>query len=250
MRIFTTMASIPPRQDSLHQTIESILKEQTTKVDKLILNLCEEYERFPNMSFREDSIPSLGGLVVNKTRDRGPASKILGFIEFYEKEMISEEEDIVVIHDDDYIYGENFIRSLVAPILEDRADATTHLYVDYFSEKEIRDEVIRSNHVYPCFPGYLGICFRIDKQVISRMREYFENVIERIPKAMYHDDAIITSFLRRMNYDILWINDRSSLREKSDPNAMSHPLFDEGFAEGETKKFRDEISYTILKEFP
>lgn len=247
MRIFTTLATIPPRQKNLKLSLESITRNQTVNVDATVLNICRSYERFPGEFVKPEDIPQDERILVNFTEDRGPLTKMMGFIEFYEQNMISKEDQVLVIHDDDLIYKNTLIESLTSPIMKGDHDAVTHLYGEglnlYPDRLSIDDSLVRSNSVYPTLPGYLGISLRINESVIRDLRKYIETILEEVPEAVYHDDAVISSYLRNRGKRILWLNERNVVKQRED-------LSDEKCSLSGRKdelQFRDEVSYKIMQ---
>lgn len=246
MRIYTTLSSIPPRQDTLRSCLESITKNQTRKPDLTILNICDEYLRFPGTSFNPKNLDLGDCVVLNKTRDRGPLTKTMGFIEYYERSLRSSGDDILIIHDDDFIYDEKLIESLCFPIINEQIDVVTHLYGNgmvMFKERRNSDEVVRANFVYPSLGGFFGIAIRINEGVIKDMRDYVEEIVGVIPSSMYHDDAIISSFLRTRNMRILWLNGREVVSKIPGFTSNDSPLSERC----EEPELRGEVSQKILE---
>lgn len=246
MKIFTSVSTIPPRQENLRVSLESIAKNQTVLPDMTILNVCSHYHRFPTQTIDIKNIPSdMKNLVVNTTTDDGPLTKILGFLDFYAKNISSEKDDILIIHDDDLIYEKSLIERLTSPIIHDEKDVTTHLYdkgLKMYST-DMEDDVVKSNFVYPCFPGYLGICFKINQKIVKDFKAYIQKIVEKIPESKYHDDAIITSYLRSRNNRILWYKMDNIVQERPDLKEDTNSLC----SRDNEQKNRDEISYKILE---
>lgn len=243
MRIFTSLSAIPPRQKNLYHSIESIVENQTVKPNLTVLNICETYSRFSSQKF--DNIPNHPNLKVNNTIDRGPLTKIYGFLEFYEKKLSSDQNDILIIHDDDLIYENFVVESLTSPILEGNADCVTHLYGEALEmyQGNMEDISIRSNYVHPCFPGYLGISIKINKNIVKDMKEYIDVVLKEIPDSKYHDDAIIGSYLRIRHNKILWLLKKEAVAKTRDDLLEDHNSL---CGRKNEKQFRDDISKKIL----
>lgn len=245
MRIFTSVSTIPPRQKNLKVSLESIVKDQTVLPDMTILNVCPYYHRFPTQTIDVKNIPSdIKNLVVNNTSDNGPLTKILGFLDFYEKTLSSQEDDILIIHDDDIVYEKFLVERLISPIVSGQNDATTHLYGEGLAmySTDMEDTNLKSNFVYPCLPGYLGICFKINQKIVEDFKTYIKKIVKEIPDSKYHDDAIITSYLRSRNNRIHWYKRENVVEERPDLRGDLNALC---LRENEHKN-RDEISYKIL----
>lgn len=246
MRIFTSVSTIPPRQENLKISLESITRDQTILPDMTILNVCSYYHRFPSQVIDAKNIQSdIKNLVVNNTVDNGPLTKILGFLDFYEKNLYSEKDDILIIHDDDLIYEKSLVERLTSPIMLGNKDVTTHLYGEGLKmySTDMEDDLVKSNFAYPCFPGYLGICFRINEKIVKDFKAYIQKIVEEMPESKYHDDAIITSYLRTRNNRILWYKRDNVVRERPDLKEDANSLC----SRHNEQKNRDEISYKILE---
>ena len=244
MRIFTSLSSIPPRQKNLKISLESIVLNQTVLPTMTVLNICDTYHRFPDQTIEPANILNNSLIEVNRTEDNGPLTKILGFLDFYEKNLSSEKNDILIIHDDDIVYKNFLIESLTCPIRSHEKDVVTHLYGEGLNmySSDMDDNLVKSNFVYPCLPGYLGICFRINQKIVKDMKEYIGKIITEIPESKYHDDAIITSYLRSRNNRIFWIRRENIAEGREDLVGETDSLCSR---ENEQKN-RHEISYKIL----
>lgn len=246
MRIFTSVSAIPPRQENMRISLESIIQNQTVLPNTTVLNICNNYHRFPMEKIEPKNIPlEYKNLSVNFVEDNGPLTKILGFLDFYDANLSSGEDDILIIHDDDIIYKEFLLESLTSPIKFGEKDAVTHLYgrgLKIYSD-DIDDDSVEGNFVYPCLPGYLGISFKINKKISQDLREYIEEIVSEIPESKYHDDAIISSYLRTRKNRILWIRKENIIDVREDLAEDESSL---SKRENEEQK-RNEICYKILK---
>jgi len=247
MRIFTSLSSTPARQKNLYSSIESIMENQPIKPYLTVLNICESYSRFPSQKIELNNIPKHMNLKINVTNDLGPLTKIYGFLEYYEENLSSDQEDILIIHDDDFIYKNFLVESLTSPIKDGKADSVTHFYGESLDmyQGNMNDISIRSNYVYPNLPGYLGISFKINKNIVKDMKEYINWIIKEIPESKYHDDAIITSYLRTRNNKILWL-----LKKNEDiVETREDLLFDKTSLSGRKGEiqFRHEISHKMIE---
>ena len=74
------------------------------------------------------------------------------------------------------------------------------------------------------------------------MKEYIGKIITEIPESKYHDDAIITSYLRSRNNRIFWIRRENIAEGREDLVGETDSLCSR---ENEQKN-RHEISYKIL----
>jgi len=245
MRIFTSLSTIPPRQKNLYSSIESVVENQSIKPYLTVLNICESYYRFPSQKIELNNIPKHINLKINMTNDLGPLTKIYGFLEYYEENLSSEQEDILLIHDDDLIYKNFVVESLTSPIKEKKADCVTHLYGEGLNmyQGNMEDILIRSNFIYPNLPGYLGISFKINKNIVKDIKEYIDNILTELPESKYHDDAIISSYLRTRDNRIYWLFKSNIAETREDLFLDVNSLC----SRKKEQNFREEISHKILE---
>ena len=96
MRNFcVSLTSIPPRFDSLKNTLDSIYNQQI-QPEKVFLNIPEKFKRFRNKNFDFNNlIKNYNNLELNKCEDFGPGTKLLGSIQ-----QISKFDYVILIDDD------------------------------------------------------------------------------------------------------------------------------------------------------
>ena len=104
--LIISLSSIPPRFDSVYQTLESLLS-QDVKIDLIELNISKRYRRFPNYSGGLPKIPA-GVRVRIVEEEWGPATKILPGILEYALENVE-----ILYCDDDRICPPNWARSFL-----------------------------------------------------------------------------------------------------------------------------------------
>jgi hypothetical protein len=108
VRVVVTLTTIPTREDSVIQTVESI-QRGTVKPDAIYVNLPEWYPRFkcgpdPNLKTKLSAI----GVIVNTCKEYGVLTKLLPTLD-----VETDPETLIVIVDDDMQYQPRFLEGLV-----------------------------------------------------------------------------------------------------------------------------------------
>jgi hypothetical protein len=115
-RVWVSLTTIPPRVEKCAATLES-LADQTFADVQIIMNLPASYRRFPGATARAPrdwrAIPNL--VVHRPQRDFGPMTKLLGALE------VARDDSIVIVCDDDTIYGARAIEGILQKVIGDRA---------------------------------------------------------------------------------------------------------------------------------
>lgn len=194
--IYVSIASVPDRQDTIITVLSNILN-QSVKPDKIILNLCERYDRFPGAVYSIDIVNKIENLsddvYINWTIDKGPATKFLGFFEHMLPKI--RENDKVIIFDDDVFHHRESIELLSGQLVDDIVVAFSyHGFIGY-------DQM--TTPVRPNLPGYLGFCFY--GKHCNNLNDFFITCIDKYQDCKYDDDAIATRFMRKNNIRLLWI---------------------------------------------
>ena len=101
MRTIISLTSIPPRFPHLSETLNSLLN-QTADIEKIILYILHEYERFEYDVNNLPQVPTEVQVCITE-QDLGPATKILPAAKEY-----AEEDVAIIFYDDDKIYDPNW----------------------------------------------------------------------------------------------------------------------------------------------
>lgn len=107
-RVVVTLSTIPSREASIVQTIESI-KSGTTRVDAIYVNLPKWYPRFaclPDPTLESRLI--LAGAIVTRCDDYGALTKVIPTMAI-EKDP----QTLIIVIDDDMIYSPCFVAGLL-----------------------------------------------------------------------------------------------------------------------------------------
>ncbi len=107
MKTIISLTSIPSRFKHIDKTLESLLI-QDIQVDKIILYLPKYYKRFDTTLDQLPSVPD-GVTARFSDIDYGPATKILPAIKDF-----SDQEVRIIFCDDDRIYPNNFLSTLIS----------------------------------------------------------------------------------------------------------------------------------------
>jgi hypothetical protein len=212
--IYITLSAIPCRQESLMEVIDSLIN-QTQKADLIVLNVCNNYSRFPNDKFDTKPFENIPSLYINIVEDYGPSTKIMGFMHTFCSRILP--DDTIIIVDDDLVYDKNLVKSLCVKEM----DVVTFNYFDKLTNEYVT--AYDREPVYPCFPGYLGYSFK--GKFAEKLYNFFKLVISEYTNAKLHDDAIVTRFMRKNKANILWISKINTSFTKrgshSDRNSLS-----------------------------
>jgi hypothetical protein len=109
-----TLTSIPPRFFNLHLTIDSLL-HQNVPFDRIILNICESYKRYPDWNgdismihLWYDNLDKevQDKIIINRCEDLGASTKCLGCLN------IVSDDDILIVCDDDRHYYKDWSEKL------------------------------------------------------------------------------------------------------------------------------------------
>lgn len=103
--VFVSLSTIPPRFDSLNDTLESLL-QQDSPPDAVLLWIPRAYRRFPDWDGRLPEVPT-GVKICRCETDLGPATKVLPAIHAYHGEDAE-----IVLCDDDRIYPPDWLSSI------------------------------------------------------------------------------------------------------------------------------------------
>ena len=114
-KIYISISSIPPRQHQLINVIDSLLNNSVLP-EKIIINICKNYDRYPNQIFdltllekyKDNELIKIN-LVDN---DYGPITKIVGYLD----ELLKLEDidnKYILTADDDLLYKPNFIEAFI-----------------------------------------------------------------------------------------------------------------------------------------
>lgn len=134
MSLYVSLTTIPPRIERLPQTIASLTTNQTRKPDQVFVALPSSWKRFPGAAeceldrlvklFPTSKYPNLTFL---KTKDWGPASKILPLVRYLKNKNRKEDHSKtnIVFVDDDREYDSDLLEKLEAASKDHPKDVIT-----------------------------------------------------------------------------------------------------------------------------
>lgn len=110
-KLYMSMTVMPDRLVSeFFRSVISHLKAQTTRFDKIIINIPFIYKRTNTKYVIPQWLQAEPLVLINRCHDLGPATKLLGSYHQFKA------QDIVSIVDDDIVYRPNMLENLVAAL--------------------------------------------------------------------------------------------------------------------------------------
>ena len=171
--IYISISTIPQRINNLNESVKSLLK-QSTKPDKIFINIPHKYQRF-NEIIEENKIPKFDSDIVEVTRcqDCGPGTKLLGSLNKMKK------NSLLILADDDHIYEDYMIEKFY-----------------YFYSKAPNNAY--SFYVHPL--GNFGIGqgadgFAINTNHLMGIKSFYNRVVKDYKELFLYDDLWISYFL-------------------------------------------------------
>ena len=227
--IIVSLTTIPPRFKYLNVTINSILN-QTIKPDKIIVNIPKIYNNYSYNNLPEILNDTI--IINTQTKDYGPATKILGL---YNSELYQNmvDDDIIIIIDDDRIYNNKLIESMlnyhkininkVLTIAGWDIEVISNNYIKTTNKKLPRGIEFKSDGYVDILGGCCG--FLITKKLCPfNHKEFFE--LNPKDDKYYVDDVLISGFLTLNNTDIYIIPNAIFGDEERSINDSINPLYD------------------------
>lgn len=180
------------------------LSNQTIKPKKIIVSYCKKYKRTEFIVKSEQEIinrinflkEKFTLLCVIRTNDYGPATKLLGFLEYNNMIHKLKDNDVLIVVDDDMLYSSSLVMS--------------HLYCNqlYMSDVIAVDErfIIKSWEPYTFntsdilykdnYNGFLygWLSFSITYRSAKNLINFYNIIIDSYPDIFYHDDLLFTLY--------------------------------------------------------
>ena len=255
--IIISLASIPSR--FLHIEFEDTIKSlfnQIIKPKYVILNLCNNYQRFPlfNIELYTTKIKFLqdkyNKLIINITSDYGPITKILGLYNLkYNNDIkinIGIDDKIIILDDDwTYINTLTYYYKLAYELYNCDAIFVDEKYLinwdNWWEYKEFNEEdnIIHNNYQGFAF-GWLT--YSIKYKYINKLFDYYSYIISINDKIINYDDLIISLFYKKFKLNtcginLLFLKKKNSILDTVDPlrNINNYNIFKKDLE----KKFMD-----------
>lgn len=177
-----SMTSIPPRFASLDKTLNSLNKQQI-KPNQIFLNIPIKFNRFNYKKYNfQYLLKKYKNLVITKSSDYGPGTKLLGSLE---KVL---DYDYVILVDDDHIYKKEMLE------------------IFYNQAKKNLDNSYSFcvNDIMDCKVGQGADGFLINTKYLKKIRFFFEKYVKNNNKLLFNDDLWISIYLNKiMKIDII-----------------------------------------------
>lgn len=181
-KIYLTMTVIPTRLISKHfEKVILSLKKQIINFDYLIINLSIndfKFDNIPEYLINDEKI------IINKTLVKGPCTKLIGSLD------LIPDNSIVIVLDDDIIFKNNFIYSLIKSYTFNSNCITTSFcnmnFNNYFIE----------------LMGFGGFVFKITKYIKINLKKAYM----KMPKcAFYIDDTWFSWIFNKIGIKIIYL---------------------------------------------
>jgi hypothetical protein len=202
------MTTIPSRINDLKKTIDSI-KQQTVKIDKLILTIPYELKRNKEKYEIPKWIEEDEFIHIIRMNDFGPVCKLLGALEY-----TKEPETIIITFDDDTIYSDDTVKNLIIGhlIKPNAAFATSSLQFRMIKgNPEFKTQYIAGPT--RILEGWGGALYK---------RSFFSKDINEMLPNSYHcffsDDLIISNYLRKKSVPLIKVRRPKKLEVRSISN--------------------------------
>ncbi|VBB18963.1 putative mannosyltransferase [Yasminevirus sp. GU-2018] len=183
----------------------SSLSNQTFKPDKIFVSLCYTYsrkfavirddsERTTRIRELKDKFPLVE--ILDAT-DYGPATKLLGLLEYDQKKPFLQKNDVIVVVDDDLLYSENLMyshavgmqlyNSDMVAVNQDVIVRTLKPYTFKLSDIFYRDN----------YDGFLygWLSFSVRAGVTAELFNFYKEITKLFTDIVYHDDLIFTMYM-------------------------------------------------------
>jgi hypothetical protein len=220
-KCYVSLTTIPSRikLDIFKENINDFIKNQTYPIEKIFIVIANKYKRFqekiPN-NIIEDLKKNLKVSIIVLDEDLGPASKYLGPLIKYNGDSSILKDNLLIIIDDDRKYNKNLIRNFVIGYNSfPNIKFSSGLWDEYFNKnyKDMNENFLEfklykednNNKFYfgQGLGGFFGFCIKIEN--IKKFINYNYFILNKIPKAIYHDEGIILGYLKYNKENILYL---------------------------------------------
>lgn len=179
MKFCVSLTTIPSRLEGLNKTIKSI-NSQTIKADKILLNIPIEYKRF-NEKIDENKLKKIKenpNIIINRTIDYGPATKLLGSLKFLQN------YDYVIILDDDHKYNKKMFEIFRNSYLQKKSNYS--FYVQQIFDLSMGQ-------------GADGILIKTD--ILNEIMKFYNKFIINNKNLFLNDDLSISMYINYIKHD-------------------------------------------------
>ena len=191
--VYVSLTTTPGRLANLLPTLNSLL-QQTLVPDKIILNIPKVFKKTGQLYLVPSELHKFPRLLLNSCVDYGPATKLLPTLQ-----LLNDPTTIIVTVDDEYIYPDSMIETLVKSAQHDPDAAFSYagqnVEFDFASQHGVAVRSAdtpgwnRVSAAVDIIEGFLGAAYR---------REFFDESIFRIiPRCYSTDDIWFSAHLSR-----------------------------------------------------
>ena len=206
--IIISLTSIPTRvvENEFIQLID-LLVNQTLKPKYVIINLCVQYRR--KFTYDEEKYLKVidkiktkySNVIINMcVNDYGPATKILGLLDYTNIKF--EPNDRIIVVDDDWFYLPNMtsiyelgykIYDCDAIFVDERDNTLWNKKYEFGMNPTTNNYMYYDNYQNMVF-GWLTFSFKYSK--ISKLKDFYYLVTRTNPDIWIHDDLIMTLYYK------------------------------------------------------
>ncbi len=239
-KILVSLTTIPKRiNKNLVDTLKSLINQQT-QPDYIILNIPYKYNNFSNDFTIPDYLNFDHRIIINRCKDYGPATKVLGLFENNVLSLIND-TDIIVITDDDRNYDINLISHFINKFNEYSKDfVLTNTGGDINGKGKRKQPIGKRSQGKDGYVNMLeGCCaFAFYKKNIPKDNEIMN--MNPNDDCYYVDDIFFSGYFAKNNVDIYLVNGSEANRNG---NNNINSLY------GNTKHPRNDTNVKCMKFF-
>ena len=197
--VIVSLTTTPYRINKIKLVLDSI-SNQSIKPTKIYLNIPWKFKRDNSKYIIPEWLKSYPGIIINRTKDYGPATKLLATLE---KEH--DPKSIIITVDDDTLYPKHVVRDLVGQYLFDDSVKNSvitgsGLNLLYFLDNDLYlSRVTCANCASGLLMGVSGVAYK---------REFFKedifSLMENVPISCFlSDDLMLSSYILANNINII-----------------------------------------------
>jgi len=212
IHVYISLTTIPTRFCSKEfDELIGRLSNQSVKPDKIFVSLCKSYNRkFTNNRDINNETKQIDYLKMKyplleiiSPNDYGPATKLLGLIEYNNnlKEPFLKDTDLIIVVDDDMIYSKDLVMShylgyeMYLPdmiVVDERTMIKTWPNSQSSIYKFGQYETIYSDDYKGFIYGWLS--FSITYRIAKNIKPFYDSITNKYSDLVKHDDLIFTLY--------------------------------------------------------
>jgi hypothetical protein len=197
--IIVGLTSFPGREKSIGKSINTILK-QTKLPDKIIISICHDYKRFPNILYDERYLEKYKNnekILIHKCQDYGPMTKLFGILDYYNNKKIKLKNSLIILMCDDCIYKPWVIEKIHERFkLNPKRAYCYSLNYNYAN----KCDVIDGNSA----PS-------LNSNMTKNMMNYYNSCIEYDHRLFSSSDLVFSKYLVQYNYELVKLTPKKGI---------------------------------------